>query len=133
MCNVVHMDSNIKTTLKLLVLLPKIRVEHTSPLNQNITVCDRIENSDRTGTGPDFVYKIPYRRAPRLACLGRVGRALIYIVCHYSREQRYLAYKTGLGSFWPEPDRITSQKKLTGFDRIGPIDRICTGFLNFNT
>ena len=79
MCNVVHMDSNIKTTLKLLVLLPKIRVEHTSPLNQNITVCDRIENSDRTGTGPDFVYKIPYRRAPRLACLGRVGRALIYI------------------------------------------------------
>ena len=26
----------------------------------------------------------------------------------------------------PEPDRITSQKKLTGFDRIG---RIVTGFL----
>ena len=29
----------------------------------------------------------------------------------------------------PELDRITSQKKLTGFDRIGRIDRIFTGFL----
>ena len=29
----------------------------------------------------------------------------------------------------PEPDRITSQKNLTGFDRIGRIDRIVTGFL----
>ena len=31
----------------------------------------------------------------------------------------------------PEPDRITSQKKLTGFDRIGRTDRIgriVTGF-----
>ena len=55
-------------------------------INWISTVCDRIENSDRTGTGPDC----------------------------------------GLGSFWPEPDRITSQKKLTGFDRIG---RIFTDFL----
>ena len=29
--------------------------------------------------------------------------------------------RTGLGSFWPEPDWITSQKKFTGFDRIGRI------------
>ena len=29
----------------------------------------------------------------------------------------------------PEPDRITSQKKLTGFDRIDRIGRIVTGFL----
>ena len=38
---------------------------------------------------------------------------------------------TGLGSFWPEPDRITSQNNLTGFDRIGRINRfgrIFTGF-----
>ena len=44
--------------------------------------------------------------------------------------------RTGFESFWPEPDRITSQKMLTRFDRICRIDRIgriFTGFLNFNT
>ena len=28
---------------------------------------------------------------------------------------------TGPGSFWPEPDWITSQKKITGFDRISKL------------
>ena len=54
---------------------------NTRYLRVQKAVCDRIENSDRTGSGP--------------------------------------------GSFLPEPDRITSIKKLTKFDRIG---RLFTGF-----
>ena len=33
----------------------------------------------------------------------------------------------------PEPDWITSQKKLTGFDRIGRIGHILPDLKNFNT
>ena len=61
-------------------------------IHYKLSVCDRIENSDQTGTGPDLN--------------------------HFDRN------RTGTG---PEPDRITSQKMLTGFDGF------FTGFLNFNT
>ena len=67
--------------------------------------------------------------------------AIVYrslaLKCEFSVCDRIKNYdRTGLGSFWPEPDRITSQKMLTGYDRICRIDRIgriFTGLLNFNT
>ena len=45
-------------------------------------------------------------------------------------DRKFWPNRTGSGLFWPELDRITSQKKSTGFDRIG---QLFTGFSNFNT
>ena len=38
-------------------------------------------------------------------------------------DRKFWRNRTGLWSFWPKPDRnrMTSLKKLTGFDRIGRI------------
>ena len=49
------------------------------------------------GLAAEFVYKIPYRRAPRLACrlLGRVRRAskdILHTTAECEREQKYLEY-----------------------------------------